>query len=250
MKKLNDFEKAVNDLIRNGYSEFDINLTKEDFERCMEPMKAITSKNPGLNYCTDPEAEEHDRGIFYRTSKKGKDDKWCFHGYPTIEAELNKKLGEGEWPNELVCLLNNSKKVYSAFQEKSQEIVKAIDEIMPEFGLYKLYLDPMSQALQVSRFVAYDKAKKKFTVAGKHFDQSFITLSGYQSHSGLYLIDKQGNKINLEYHEGKVWVFFGRKAPFLTAGKLTASEHGVDVFEKDIQRDAVPFFGHIYIPKN
>jgi hypothetical protein len=245
-----DFKKKVIELILYGYAEFDIDLSKDDFIRCMEPMKQITATNPGLKFCTDPDSKEHDRALFYRSKNQGKDDKWCFHGYPNIEAELNKKLGEGEWPNELVCLLNNSKKVYNAFQAKSSEIVKAIDSLMPEFGLYNLYMEPRSQAIQVARFAAYDEAKEKFTVAGRHFDQSFITLSGYQSHSGLYLIDQSGNIINLEYHEGKVWVFFGRKAPILTAGKLTASEHGVDVFEKDIQRDAVPFFGHIYIPKN
>lgn len=250
MKQLNEFEKSVNELILYGYAEFSINLRKEDFIRCLNPMKAITSKNPGLKYCTDPEAEEHDRGIFYRTSKKGKDDKWCYHPYENIENEFQKKFGEGIWDNDLLILLNNSKKIHKEFQTKSGEIVKAIDSLMPEFGLYDLYIEPRSQAIQVARFVAYDEAKERFTVAGRHTDQSFITLQGYQSHSGLYLVDQSGNIINLEYHEGKVWVFFGRKAPLLTNGKLNASEHGVDVFEKDIQRDAVPFFGHINITKN
>lgn len=249
-KQTKDFKRKVIELILYGYAEFDIDLSKDDFVRCMEPMKAITSRNPGLTYCTDPEAEEHDRALFKRSSKHGKDNKHCWHYYREVEQELTKKIGEGEWPNELVCLVNNSKKLYNALQAKSMEIIKQIDEIMPEFELYDLYMDPKSQALQVMRGVQYRKPEKSFTVAGSHFDQSCITLQGYQSHSGLYLIDKQGNRINLEYHEGKVWAFFGKKAPILTAGKLPASEHGVDVFEKDIQRDAVPFFGHIYIPKN
>ncbi len=248
-KQKEDFEKSIKDLIEKGYAEFNINLTKEDFIRCMEPMKQITAKNHGLTYCTDPEAEEHDRGLFYRSKNQGKDDKWCFHHYENIENEFHKKFGEGVWNNDLLILLNNSKKVHREFQKKSSEIVKAIDSLMPEFGLYDLYINPMSQAFQVARFVAYDEAKERFTVAGRHFDQSFITLQGYQSHSGLYLIDQQGKKIKLEYHEGKVWVFFGRKAPLLTGGKLTASEHGVNVFEKGIQRDAVPFFGHTYRPE-
>ncbi len=248
MEKLNNFEKSVNDLIRNGYGIFDTNLTKIDFQRCMNPMKILTGLNPGLKYCTDPENIEPDRGLFYRNKEEGKDNKWCFHYRESLATELRKKLGEGEWSNELICYLNNSRFVFEKILNLSIEIVKAVDKKIPRFGLYNLYTDPRSRSMNLLRNVQYDAPEEDLNVAGEHFDRSLITLCGYENHPGLY-IEENGKKIPYLYQEGKVLVFWGRKAASLTNGRLKKVKHGVDVFEKDIQRDAIPFFGHTYRPE-
>ncbi len=246
------FKKLVTDLINNGHAQFDIDLTKEDFEVCMAAQVEVF-KEMAKNYtfCTDSyktDEREWDRGFFRRRRNQKKDDKDCGHFRMSTQIELEIKLGRSiEKDEALGKYLASARKIYLALHDLAVKILKEADDQIPGFRLLDQFLDPEAADLHVLRTIGYLLSKKDRPVADFHYDRDLITLAAYESHKGLHI--EEGNRLKPYAHEaGKVLVFWSEKAEVLTKGKLKARVHGVDVFQKDIQRDAIVFFGHTKNP--
>ncbi len=249
------FSKAMDRLMTKGYGQFDIDLKTSDFEECMRLQKKVFKfirKNKLQDIlCTDShrEKDDTDRGFFERREELGgKDNKDCGHYRNSLRVEIEFRLGRSLKKDEvinqyLVC----AKKIYTSLHKLAVRIVTEVDNRIPQFGILEMFLDPEVSDLNVLRTIGYLMSKKDKNVADFHYDRNFMTIAAYESHTGLYIQD--GEKLVPYVHkEGKVLVFFSQKAEELTNGILKARVHGVSVFKKGIQRDAVVMFTHTLIP--
>lgn len=250
---MKNFEDSIERLIEEGSSPFNFSkLNTIDYEHLMVLSKKISNTNPGFKYCTDygvvPD-KKTDRGIFRRERDDltGQDAKWLYQYRPSLKRELQNKLLDPEtFTPELNDWLKKAKQVYTALHEFSKEIVKGVDHLLPEFKIYERYTDVESNDLHMLRSIAYDESTDIAPVADIHCDYSFITLAPYQSYPGLQLKKRNGNMVEYKPKEGEIMVFWGRKAPTVSNGKLIKVEHMVNVPETGIQRDATVFFGHLW----
>lgn len=247
MKRKTNFEESLDSLITDGFGLFEISLDKNVFEEQLSSIKNIISQDPGLKYCSDPNAEEFDRGIFRRNKNEGKDNKWCAHYRPTLIRELGHELWNHEF-EEFSKYQQISNIIFNTARDLLSEIVKSVDEKMPQYGLFDLYNQTNHLDLNCQRSIIYDAPDEDLKVANDHFDRNFVTGAMYESHPGLFLIKKDGSIHKHVYQENLVLVFWGRKADALTNGLLPKVRHGVDVFKKGTQRDSSVFFGHTKYP--
>lgn len=249
---MNTLRDSTSKLIVDGFSPFAFDqLRKEDHEELMMLSKRITSQNPGFIYCTDyglvPD-NKTDRGITRREPLNGQDGKWLTQYRPSLRRELCTKLGTNTLPPEIEEWLQKAKYIYTTLLNFSKEIIKDVDQQIPEYNIYKQYTDVEAEDLHMLRSVQYDPSVKRRPVADKHCDYSLITLAGYQSYPGLWLRTKEKKRIDYLPKENEIMVFWGRKAPTISQGLLRKVEHGAHVPKTQVQRDAGIFFGHADVP--
>jgi hypothetical protein len=250
---MNNFNDSVELLVEEGIASFEFKrLSPYDYEQLMILSKKVSAQNPGFLYCTDhgivPD-NKTDRGIFRRerNEETKQDAKWLYQYRPSLRRELLAKLGNPKFlPNELEEWLQKAKQVHTTLHEFSKEIILGVNHLIPEHNLYKRYIDIESEDLHMSRNVAYDKSNGFVEVAEDHCDFSFITLAANQSYPGLWAEDKHGNMVERKPEEGKIFVFWGRKAPTASKGILRKIKHRVSVPKIGVQRDANIFFGHLF----
>ncbi len=188
-----------------------------------------------------------DHGL-YRREDAGGDWKTIFHLRPWDTVNHVRDIYKNRGvilPDDFSVWCDNVELIMAKYLYALGKFVEALDqEAGWDFDLAGQLKSHVAMEKHVMRFIHYDPDQPYDDLASKHGDFGFITFAGDESHSGLWLKEKDNLYIP---QPGESLIFAGRKIELATDGLVPAVCHGViktPDFNPEESRSSVVMFFH------
>jgi hypothetical protein len=234
-------QESFNQLLNSGYTRIEMNVDRHvrsaipDFLHLTEEDESYRKK-----WLVDlsGESRDPDDGLIERRREEGKDEKFFFHYRPHLKKNL---IGKNVDIRRYDYFLEQCQLIFSFCSEAAERVINDLNQAFPKYLLSERIKSRDESTRHVLRFLRYKPGTD--IKAGRHCDQSFITLAPAESDPGLYLNEE---KEFYKAEEGTCLLFLGEKAEILTSKELMAVPHHVEM-NPDEWRWSVVFFTHIDI---
>lgn len=226
-------ETLTESLVNNGYAIFDLPFILHRPASIMNGFKQLLAEDEQVKekwkFFLPEVTKKPDHGLI---PPKGAqyDQKW-FLMYRQSLPEMLKERFSNEYLIKYLVFFLELQMVQEYLLNCAYEIAQAIDQKMPGYAVFDQLKNPSLNETHVTRLVEYiykPDTPISEPMASLHTDQSFLTMQWFQSHPGLILRDYHGNEIKYEYSQGRVIIFFGKKAIPVFSSLLKPVEHWVD----------------------
>lgn len=222
--------------VRESYRAFRKSLEEQSFRKRLWAFDAEDDGKPDL-------------GLIVREGEDGKDVKTFFHYQPRIERYILMKRPLRTSTPEEKALLFSCSELHNRCRKLVCHLADELDATLfsgVSFSqeIHEAVERPIRYSHQTLRLLHYP-AQEEGRRAGEHQDRSLITIHLGDVGGHLYTVPEKGSDKRrvISPEDGHALFFFGKKAEFLTAERISALWHG-SCAEAGQEREAAVFFAH------